>query len=136
MSKFIVFALLTCISFAAKAEQFTCHFTEPLITVTLDTSSGEMSWSSPEHLVEQKIYAQLMTQSSDAVRAKFTFEKVKYTLALDLNTKGSDGMSDFIYPVEARLLNYWLVGTEKRDLFGGCYSDLRKKSCPVNMTCG
>lgn len=136
MSKFIVFALIGCISFAAKAEKFTCHFTEPFITIELDTKGGEMSWSSPEHLTGQKIYAQLMTQSSDVVKAEFSFEKVQYTLVLDLNTKGSDGMSDFIYPVEARLVDYWTVGTQKRDLFGGCFSEKRKKSCPKDMTCG
>src|SRR5262245_33749187 len=97
----IILAVLALTGAAAQAEVYTCGFTEPFYTITYDTDSKVLT-------VKNDVEAQVeeMTDvavSGDAYSFVKTLSKDGQTLmTITLTGKGSDGMSNTIYPFEAK----------------------------------
>ncbi|MGE0634197.1 MAG: hypothetical protein AB7O96_17415 [Pseudobdellovibrionaceae bacterium] len=123
--KQMIFALLALMSTPAFAEKFTCNFTEPFITIKLDTVSYDLNWESPDLGSVRGILYEY-SGSDKAIFVRFEVGNQTHRLNLDLETPGSDGMSEFVYPVRAKL---------NEQLWGGCYSAERPVTCPSG-NCG
>jgi hypothetical protein len=116
-SKCLIIALSSIISFALQAESFTCQFTEPFINTFYDTVSKEFTvveiWGGRNELTKNVSIIQ---------KNEIEFDLIDQTgnvlQNLILNYKGSDGMSDVIYPYEVKY----------QGLTGGCETEtLRRK---------
>lgn len=110
----------------AYAEKVRCSFTEPFILVEIDTEKGTGSVSSP---VEEETESFKDLKVIDFGASKYSIDLAEQTLSLDLNTEGSDGMSDYVFPISATLT--W--SKAEAALVGGCESDLRKGHCPADI---
>lgn len=121
----------------AKADVFQCNFTEPFIIISVDTEKNTATWSAPSETDSTVPLLGLAIGEDKVLGAVFNFSGIQYQLRLDFNRTGSDGMSEFIYPWEGRLLDYYQNSEgQKRDLFGGCFSENSKPVCPSGAACG
>ena len=99
-----------------------CNFTEPFIDFTYNTAT--------EKLVENnRVMETKRTFTGVAFQIKYagTFllkdKSGKLLAELKLNTQGSGGMSEAIFPYEAKYMN--ALGEKKMTLFCGCTSSLK-----------
>ncbi len=125
MKTYALFAFLSVISMRSNAEVFVCTFTEPFIGFTYNTGaetllefdyvSQKSKFSTNVDFQINQAGAFLLKDKSGAVVAE-----------LLLNNKGSDGMSDAVYPYEVKYLG--MDGSyAAHGLSGGCSSSLRPK---------
>lgn len=109
-------------SFSAQADIIKCTFTEPFISTEYSTTQSIL-------VIENSSLGLTTTLKnvSFQIKAAGVFELVskegKVLQRLSLNNKGSDGMSDNIYPYEARDY-HWTEGPQA--LYGGCSSNYLK----------
>lgn len=118
--------LLAALTFTttANADIFKCSFTEPFINIQYSTTTNEMTTAQfngeGEDVTVQK-------NVSFQIKGSNLFELLsadkKVLMKLNLNFKGSDGMSDTVFPYDAELMR------EGDSLWGGCSSNFLK---PVN----
>lgn len=116
-------ALATCLAVtAAHAGTLECHFTEPFFTVTFDSATGKVVLLSADETDPAtgdpvpRTIAKGATLTAHPAQGwqELVLEGAGQTiLTLKLTGRGSDGMSDRVYPFEA------LYGG--RD--GGCLTD-------------
>ena len=120
MKNFIAAAILLS-SFAVKADVIDCFFTEPFVSVKYNTAT--------ETLVEKEA---VMDVSRTIKNVSFTIKYAgtflltdksgKLLAELKLNNQGSDGMSDAVYPYDAKYMNVLGNGGT---VYGGCTSILK-----------
>ena len=128
MKKFVVSSLAILGSLSAKADIISCSFTEPFITTEYSMTQSTLTIVSAGHdSADEKT---IIKNVSFQIKSEGTFELVskdgKVLQSLVLNHKGSDGMSDTIYPYDVKDFNY---NNDSFPLFGGCSSNhLKAKS--------
>ncbi len=124
------------LSLSAKADVFQCNFTEPFIIVSLDTVKLTATWSAPGEEDVAVPVPGLTISEENILGATFDVDGVRHQLQIDFKVKGSDGMSDFIYPWAGKLLDHGKDSSgTPYDLFGGCFSENNKPVCPPNGGC-
>lgn len=120
--KYLVFTALFLLSpLAAKAEVFSCNFTEPFYSLTYATGTRELRRFDFEH--GEKVYKNV----GFLVKGPGEFElrmNDQPFMTLSLTNQGSDGMSDYIYPYEGKLVG---KAGDPNSGVGGCESLLLKK---------
>lgn len=107
---------------AARAEKFTCSFTEPFYTITYDTSTQKLL-SRNDSMETSKTYRNVSFQIVGAGEFRLSDSRGKELLSMKLTQEGSDGMSDIIYPFDAKTDE--LLGGANNG-WGGCESSLLK----------
>ncbi len=131
--KTIVIALSLMLSMSLYAEEKTstleCSFTEPFFTLDINLNERTIHKTEPDWngdpsktittLINEDV--SLVSDFSDPLLPKYeiTSTKGEAIMSLVLNMSGSDGMSDIIFPFDARYGELW----------GGCSSD---KIAPFN----
>lgn len=120
----IALALLSTFTIAAQAEVVSCSFTEPFINVDIDPTAKTVTYLDA---IENKttVYPATITYTDDVWTATWGLgqsEKVEYYTA---PKGGSDGMSDFLYPMEGKM-------TLTHDLWGGCETASQPKIDPYS----
>lgn len=121
MSKLgLVFGLMIA-SLTAQADVIKCSFTEPFVVSIYSMSQSTLSY---DQYGEKKV---VIKNVSFQIKSAGQFELVakdgKVLQTLSLNHKGSDGMSDNVYPYDVKdtgLESMANVG------FGGCSSNFLK----------
>ena len=97
------------------ADVLTCHFTEPYFTVVHDTESATVKVSGLQRSTE--IFEGIGLQLQGVNRLLLAWQE--HRLALVINYRGSDQMSDTIYPIAA----LWQRSAEHRGQTGGCSTE-------------
>ena len=122
MKNLLVAALLST-SVTAQADIFNCVFTEPFFNIQYSTTTNELVRFEYD-FDQDKMVSKTTKNVSFQIKgpAKFQLLAADKTpiMNLDLNSKGSDGMSDRTYPYDAELL------TEGSSMWGGCDSNFLK----------
>jgi uncharacterized membrane protein len=118
-------SLVLLVSVHAQADVIKCFFTEPFFTIEYSTTSLRLKISGLEIPTAEE------TQVSFQIKAAGLFElhsqEHEVLMTLTLSGKGSDGMSDKVFPYEATLNAKRLIpGTHR----GGCQSNFLKVSKP------
>lgn len=114
----------------AATSKLECHFTEPFFSLEFDLASGkvtrtEPNWEDDASTTVTKTVAEnakVESDLSDPFLPKYTVKTQagEVIAAIQLNMKGSDGMSNIIYPFDIQHAEMW----------GGCESDLIKRYDP------
>lgn len=106
---------------AAQADVIKCNFTEPFVVSTYNTDTQTLSYSA--FTGEAKDEVTTIKKVSFLIKAPGEFELIskdgKVLQSLKLNGKGSDGMSDRIYPYEVKDTGFEMMANSG---FGGCSS--------------
>lgn len=123
--------LLFTLSLTSKSyayfDKMTCVFTEPFIAYEIH-EDGKLIYS--EAVMEDKknltgkvkIMGPFLNSKGNLsykLEGIEAFDESKFVMDIELNAAGSDGMSDQVYPFDAKIKNFYGQG---RDLWGGCYS--------------
>ena len=107
-----------CLSQMCLADSIVCSFTEPFVTSTYNIEDSTLTYS------EDGNGNMTFTNVTFEIKAPGEFSLVgsdgKLLQALYLNNKGSNGMSDTIYPYEVR--DYSPIFALKGN-YGGCVSN-------------
>lgn len=95
---------------AAQAGELHCSFTEPFFTIDYDSATGKVIYLSPNEVDDDgKLLPRTMAENAKIVREEASGEhEIFYLkageetlLTLKLTGRGSDGMSDMMFPFEA-----------------------------------
>ena len=116
-----LFALLLFSPLTTKAEVISCNFTEPFYTLTYATGTNELRKFDFEH--GEKVYKNVGFLIKGPGQFELRMNDKPY-MTLSLTNEGSDGMSDYIYPYEGKILG---KGDDANSGVGGCESLLLKK---------
>ena len=111
--KHLLIALTLALPAIAQADIIKCSFTEPFINVEYSMTQSTLRTVDMEgkKTVTKNVSFQILGAGSFELRNKYN----NVIMRLELNNKGSDGMSDRIYPYESQ----WLT----KGLWGGCTSN-------------
>lgn len=110
------------------AEVYHCSFTEPFFSIDYNEADLTLAKVGPEDYVEQpngtflevpRIEANVTSHIASDGKLEFIDSNGVIRYTLELTGKGSDGMSDAIYPYEA--VSKTAVDTQLGQI-GGCYS--------------
>jgi uncharacterized membrane protein len=131
MKKILALAVLFSAT-TSMAVQVTCQFTEPFVTVKYQTLTGQMEVIA-EHYeqipVISDLEAKLVNSGENQVQVNVTNSSNQTLLQIIPDGKGSDGMSDRVFPYSAVLtlpdLNVKDLHLEG-PLHGGCETELRR----------
>ena len=101
------------LSDAVKADVIKCSFTEPFMTTSYDTSRKRMTVS---YDVEKRrtILDRVSMRETKPKVFEFRNSSGQVLQRVERSCRGSDGMSDRVYPYEAQ----WIA----QKLYGGCTS--------------
>ena len=113
--------LATCLmAFSARADIIKCSFTEPFYNFTYSMAQQKLTISGagvPTRTI-RNVGFQIVGSNSFVIGSVSSPR-----LRLTLNNRGSDGMSDFVYPYVGVAPNFGNHGT----LTGGCESNYLRK---------
>jgi len=102
----------------ARAETFTCVYTEPFVTTSYDEKAQTLTYDdagAPEkNRVLKNVSIIVLSPNVFALRN----DQKTILQRMDHNNRGSDGMSDKTFPYDATLFGY----VANFDLRGGCTS--------------
>ena len=99
MFKVMSLMFVGLLSLSVKAEVYTCYFTEPFITATVDTETKVATWEVlGESYDPKEVVLVDLNACTDKLEAKLQIRGAEYNLHMDFTKKGSDGMSDLVYP--------------------------------------
>lgn len=123
--KTVLCSLGLLLAVQAQADVIQCLFTEPFFTIEYSTTSLRLKISGPE--IPKREETQVSFQIKEAGLFELHSQKHEVLMTLTLSGKGSDGMSDRVFPYEATLnAKRLLPGTHS----GGCQSNFLKASRP------
>lgn len=105
--------LLTSIS---QADIIKCSFTEPFINTTYSTSKSTLTYEGAD--MKTNVVKNVSLQIKSAGVFELVSKEGKVLQTLELNNKGSNGMSDAVYPYDAK--------DNSIGIFGGCESNYLK----------
>src|SRR5687768_15800995 len=115
ITSFITTLLLSSIS---SANTITCLFTEPFFSTSYNTETQTLTiealGKSPE------VIHSVSLQNKSPEKSVLIDSKNQMLQELDLNFSGSDGMSDTVYPYDAKFID---PSNSSKKHFGGCTSD-------------
>ncbi len=121
--KNLLVAVLLSTSVTAQADIINCSFTEPFFSLQYSTTTNELARTEYDY-DKDKLVTTTVKNISFQIKgpAKFQLLAADKTplMNLELNFKGSDGMSDRVFPYDAELL------TEGSNMWGGCESNFLK----------
>ena len=126
MKAFAAIAILFGSQFS-QADIIKCTFTEPFWDLEYSTTTNDLKIIKPSEgtngadLIE--VTKSVSFQIKEAGKFELWDKSKKVVLTLDLNWKGSNGMSDHVYPYDARLTD--------GNLYGGCTSNFIKSFLPA-----
>ncbi len=113
----IVVGLSLLISASAFAETFNCSFTEPFMSIKIDTTTKKVSVTTPEES-NKTFRIRRMQKVGDTTEVVFGAGQEEFTmLRMKLDFKGSDGMSDFKFAYSSEIQT-----GDVRPQQGGCSS--------------
>ncbi|RZA09814.1 MAG: hypothetical protein EOP11_00475 [Proteobacteria bacterium] len=118
--KFFALALLSLgFTAPAHAEKITCTFTEPFISTVIDTQKNTVSetWERTQSF-------RVLKKSEKRGAITLSYGRIggeRHVITYKRDWKGSDGMSDLVYPFSA---------TRDKNLFGGCQTEKEKALNP------
>lgn len=121
--KSLLAAALLATSVTAQADIINCSFTEPFFSLQYSTNTSELARTEYDYDTDKMVTKKTKNVSFQIKGpGKFQLLAADKTpiMNLDLNSKGSDGMSDRTYPYDAELL------TEGNSMWGGCESNFLK----------
>lgn len=118
-----IISAMTLISFSAQADIIKCSFTEPFITTEYSTTQSTLTIRH-DGTDEKKVIKNVSFQIKAAGDFELVSKDGKILQKLFLNFKGSDGMSDNIYPYDVQ--DYTWTGNNQHALYGGCSSNFLK----------
>lgn len=117
--KTLIVSLIALVSFNSFASTTVCYFTEPFITVKVESGSTYLNdgdkviINNMTDLDETKISTSAIMDN--LIIANFESNKTKIDgLMIDLSKKGNDGMSDEEYQAEGLLI------VNGQTIYGGC----------------
>lgn len=115
----LLLSLVLAIPGLVHADIITCNFTEPFITTTY--SMAQQKLVVKDNVMNQSTELQNVSfQIKGAGRFELMDANRNVIQTIDLNNKGSDGMSDRVYPYDVQ----W----HAKNLFGGCESNFLRAS--------
>lgn len=116
---------LILLSSISQADVIKCTFTEPFIDTTYSMTQSTLSYKDYEGIIS------VVKNVSFQIKSAGVFELLskdgKTLQILTLNNKGSDGMSDTIYPYEVKDYSPVMTGNSG---YGGCISNHLKSVEP------
>lgn len=119
MKKILIIASIFS-SFPLFAEEFKCVFTEPFISFTYNTKTEKLI--EEDAVSERKrVLKNIKFQIKDAGTFLLKDSSDNLIASLSLTNNGSDGMSDTIYPYEAKFVK---PSVFSMPIYGGCTSSL------------
>ncbi|MCK6597706.1 MAG: hypothetical protein L6Q37_05020 [Bdellovibrionaceae bacterium] len=122
MKKIIVFSFIFLISFTIKADIISCSFTEPFVSTEYSMTQSTLTISAAGHDSNEE--KTIIKNVSFQIKSEGSFELIskegKVLQNLLLNYKGSDGMSDTVYPYDVKDFTY---NKDSFPIFGGCSSN-------------
>jgi hypothetical protein len=129
-STFILASVSLAFTKVAQADIIRCTFTEPFLTYTYSMAQQKLT-------VQDHGTGRTTSYSNTAFQilaaGRFVVGDVaRPRLVLLLNNRGSDGMSDLIYPYTGIAKQY---SGDRRDLNGGCRSNYLRPRCPAGGAC-
>ena len=129
--KTLLASLVLIFAVNASADVINCSFTEPFYNIEINTEAKTLSKIEPDFESEEggiittvlsknieikKLESTIVSSAVEIPRYQVIVDGVE-GMILDLDYKGSDGMSDFVYP----------YSTKHGENFGGCQSDKVKR---------
>lgn len=114
-----VLPALLLISSVANADIIRCSFTEPFVNSTYSTSQSTLTYRTSEG--QTIVIKNVSFQIKEAGFFELVDKNNKVIQTLTLNHQGSDGMSDIVYPYDAKDTR-----VTPNALFGGCESNYLK----------
>ena len=114
---------------AAQAESFECSFTEPFISIKYNTATQKLTVKNEMEGTPADITTGVTYTIASSKKFLLKSSKGQLLATLVLNNKGSDGMSDFVYPYE---ITSPLGGPGANGGVGGCSSSALKAKNPNN----
>lgn len=127
MIKRVALSVLFLLSTNTMAEMVECTFTEPFLTIKINTEKGTGEFIDAVEGITIPL-ENLSTIGDTKGIYKVDLQQVynqPMTLIMDLNNAGSDGMSDTWYPMDSTLLDFEAIPWIK----GGCESDKKPSRC-------
>jgi uncharacterized membrane protein len=107
--------LLNFTASTAHADMIRCSFTEPFVVTTYSTNTKELDISYDVEASKSKTLKDVSLQIMGPGVFELWNAKQQVVQRLELSNKGSDGMSDYIYPYSV----HWIP----ENLYGGCISN-------------
>jgi len=127
MAKIFITALLM-ISSISHADVIKCSFTEPFVGTVYSMTQSTLTYSDFEY--KKHVIKNVSFQIKEAGVFELVAKDGKVLQTLTLNHKGSDGMSDYVYPYDVKdssMLTYANNG------YGGCSSNHLKVINPEEV---
>lgn len=122
MKTLLIASLATMLmSISAQAEIIKCTFTEPFVSLEYNTATETLK-ESEAVMGKKRVIKNVSFQIKYAGTFLLKDKNGKLLAELKLENKGSDGMSDAIYPYE---INYKDMLGMANNGFGGCTSSLK-----------
>jgi uncharacterized membrane protein len=117
MKSLIILAAVLTGGVASHAETYTCYFTEPFYMVKADTAAKTLFVEEAPSGLRKTVH-NVSFATTGAFEITFS-SGGENLMSLQLTGKGSDGMSDFVYPFDAKFLS----SPGPTGSVGGCQSD-------------
>lgn len=117
MRKLIVAALLLTAT-GAQADVIECVFTEPFVNSTYDMASSTLTYTDVEGKTQVTEYVNMIIKGPGVFELREEHGALLQTL--NLTFKGSNGMSDHVYPFEVKDEG---MGGMANGGYGGCESE-------------
>lgn len=115
--KKLVLALTLVAPFFAQADIIKCSFTEPFITTTYSMTQSSLTWV--DNVTQtKKVIKNVSFQIVGQNQFELWDKNKNVLMKMNLDYKGSDGMSDLTYP--------YAVEWTSKGLYGGCESNFLK----------
>lgn len=139
--KFLTAITLLLAATVAKAEVYSCSFTEPFFSISIDSATGMVTRTEPDWESETgeeittvvSTDASVMSTMEDGIETLYVVPKGQPAIMrLALTWQGSDGMSDMIFPYDGQLLSPD-ADSHANHLLGGCESTSKKARMPDGM---
>lgn len=101
MKKTILVAAVLSMVTSAQADIIKCRFSEPSVNTTYSTTQSTLTYDEDGAVV--KVIKKVSFQIKSAGVFELVSNEGQVLQTLILNNKGSDGMSDRVYPYQAQL---------------------------------
>ena len=122
MKKVILSSVVLLASFSAQADIIKCVFTEPWINTSYSMTQSTLTYSGTE-ANQNKVIKNVSFQIRSAGVFQLVSKDGKVLQTLVLNRKGSDGMSNAVYPYSAKDAS---LNAGANSGIGGCSSNKLK----------
>lgn len=95
-----IFIVSMFLAVAVQADIIKCHFTEPMVTTTYNTSKATLTYQDSNN--KKTVVKNVSFQIRSAGVFELVSQNGKLVQTINLNSQGSDGMSDRLYPYSVK----------------------------------